>query len=414
MTHVDNQLALQAIAELLPNLTIEEGRPNPYIYRGEPECYQEVSSKLWRDYKPCANHQSFDIKAIQDEMVNAAKKHDVTLTTSMITADGKYFEDNSKATANAANAILDINRKYENLEILTKIQHYGGSTNLIDFTKDYFVALFFACNSSPNEPGRIISLRTENLSIRNWIKEPRYPEQRIIAQKSVFIEPPEGFIERRLYSEHPIPSDYKPDILEYLSLFHNISPETIYNDLHGFIHLQSSLPVGPTHAFHKGLSCHLKAELADTTEEKKKELYDEALNYYEQADNKGSFPFRYKVYNQIGFIYWNRGELEQAEKYFEKALGGRPDDRDKQDLSESYRGLGLVNQSKGNIESAIFYYNAAINDDPKNSRAYQDRAAVHYKLGNKDKAKQDITKAEDIELSFDIPTKPKHRNFLYP
>ena len=342
MTVIDNQLALRAIAELLPNCSTEVGKPNRYIYRGEPECYEEVSSKLWRDYKPCANHHSFDIKAIQDEMVNAAKKHDVTLTTSLITADGRYFEDNFKTTANAANAILDINRKYENLEILTKIQHYGGSTNLIDFTKDYFVALFFACDSSPNEPGRLISFNKENPSIRNWIKEPRHPEQRIIAQKSVFIEPPKGFIERRLYSEYLIPSDYKPDILEYLRLFHNISPETIYNDLHGFIHLQNRLPIGSTHAFHKGLSCHLKAEQADTTEEKKKELYDEALDYYEQAVNKGSFPFRYKVYNQIGFIYWNRGELEQAEKYFSAAMGGRPDDRDSEDLSESFRGLGLV------------------------------------------------------------------------
>ena len=247
MTSIDNQLALQAIAELLPNLTIEEGKPNPYIYRGESECYQEVSSKLWRDYKPCANHHSFDIKAIQDEMVNAAKKHDVTLTTSMITADERYFEDNFKATANAANAILDINRKYENLEILTKIQHYGGSTNLIDFTRDYFVALFFACDSSPNEPGRLISLKAENPSIRNWIKEPRYPEQRIIAQKSVFIEPPKGFIEQKLYREYPIPSDCKPHIMEYLRLFHNISPETIYNDLHEFIHLQNKLPNSVLH-----------------------------------------------------------------------------------------------------------------------------------------------------------------------
>ena len=381
MRSIDNQLALQAITELLPYCSTEVGKPNRYIYRGEPERYEEVSSKLWREYKPCANHQSFDIKAIQDEMVNAAKKHDVTLTTSMITADA--------------------NQKYENLEILTKIQHYGGSTNLIDFTKDYFVALFFACNSSLDKDGRLIWLDSKRMLIQDWIKEPRHPEQRIIAQKSVFIEPPNGFIEQRLYHERPIPSDYKPDILEYLRLFHNISPETIYNDLHGFIHLQNRLPIGPTHAFHKGLSCHLKAEQDNKKEKEeekdKQELYDEALNYYEQAVNTGSFPFRYKVYNQIGFIYWNRGELAQAEKYFGKALGGKPDDRDSEDLSESYRGLGLVRFREGQIESAIFNYDAAIDYDPKNSRAYQDRAAAHYKLGNKDKAKQDITKAEEIE-----------------
>ena len=397
MRFIDNQLALQEIAKLLPYCSTEVGKPNRYIYRGEPECYEEVSSKLWREYKPCANHQSFDIKAIQDEMVNAAKKHDVVFTARNITIDRKFFQNDFKGTADAVNAMLDANRKYENLEILTKIQHYGGSTNLIDFTKDYFVALFFACNSSLDKDGRLIQLDSKRIPIQDWIKEPRHPEQRIIAQKSVFIEPPKGFIERRLYSEHLIPSDYKPDILEYLRLFHNISPETIYNDLHGFIHLQNRLPIGPTHAFHKGLSCHLKAEQTDTTEKKKKELYDEALDYYDQAVNKGSFPFRYKVYNQIGFIYWNRGEIEQAEKYFSAALGGRPDDRDSEDLSESYRGLGLVRFSEGEIKSAIFYYDAAIDYDPKNSRAYRDRAEAHTKLGNEGEAKEDIAKAKEIE-----------------
>ena len=34
-------------------------------------------------------------------------------------------------------------------EILTELQHYGGKTNLIDFTTDYLIALFFACDGSP-------------------------------------------------------------------------------------------------------------------------------------------------------------------------------------------------------------------------------------------------------------------------
>lgn len=96
MTSIDNQLALQAIAELLPNCTIEVGKPNRYIYRGEPECYEEVSSKLWREYEPYASHHDFDIKAIQEEMVNAAKKHDVALTARNITIDRKFFRMISK------------------------------------------------------------------------------------------------------------------------------------------------------------------------------------------------------------------------------------------------------------------------------------------------------------------------------
>ena len=77
--------------------------------------------------------------------------------------------------------------------------------------------------------------------------------------------------------------------------------------------------------------------------------------------------------------------------------GSGGDDTDK---SESFRGLGLVRFSEDNIESAIFNYNAAIDQDPKNSRAYRDRAEAYNKLGKKKKAEQDITKAEKIKAAI--------------
>ena len=73
-------------------------------------------------------------------------------------------------------------------EILTEIQHYGGKTNLIDFTTDYLIALFFACDGHHEKKGRIILQRTEK--IQDIIERPRNPRHRIIAQKSVFVRPP--------------------------------------------------------------------------------------------------------------------------------------------------------------------------------------------------------------------------------
>ena len=46
-------------------------------------------------------------------------------------------------------------------EILTEIQHYGGKTNLIDFTTDYLIALFFACDGHHDKEGRIIMQKTK-------------------------------------------------------------------------------------------------------------------------------------------------------------------------------------------------------------------------------------------------------------
>ena len=40
--------------------------------------------------------------------------------------------------------MTELTEKARDFEILTEIQHYGGKTNLIDFTTDYFIALFFA------------------------------------------------------------------------------------------------------------------------------------------------------------------------------------------------------------------------------------------------------------------------------
>ena len=78
-------------------------------------------------------------------------------------------------------------------------------------------------------------------------------------------------------------------------------------------------------------------------------------------------------------------------------MGGKTDNADKKDLSESYRGLGLVRFSEDDIKSAIFNYDAAIDYDPNNSRAYRDRAETHTKIGNEGEAKQDITKSKEIE-----------------
>ena len=42
------------------------------------------------------------------------------------------------------------------IEIWAELQHYGGHTNLIDFTTDSHIALFFACDRFFDKPGRVI------------------------------------------------------------------------------------------------------------------------------------------------------------------------------------------------------------------------------------------------------------------
>ena len=157
---------------------------------------------------PISGVESLDLEVIQGKILNEAKK----LT---------YEIDDS--------------------EILIEIQHYGGRTNLIDFTTDPLIALFFACDGVPGKDGRIILQKTE--TIEDLIKRPRNPRHRIKAQKTVFVIPPKGFIEIHEDDIVSIPAARKQPLLQYLREQHGISTETIYNDLYSFIKNQDIIGV---------------------------------------------------------------------------------------------------------------------------------------------------------------------------
>ena len=84
-----------------------------------------VSSGLYR-LCPDSVNEAFDIARVEQEMAESAQQY-----TTLIDDD----------------------------EILTEIQHFGGATNLIDFTNDYLIALFFASAASAVAPVEIVLSR---------------------------------------------------------------------------------------------------------------------------------------------------------------------------------------------------------------------------------------------------------------
>ena len=196
MSASEGQNKIPDIRSLLQEIE-EKSSDDDYIYRGEPEHYEEVSSSLYRQYRNI-DVERFDIQEVQKEILDKARRY-------------------TSAT--------------DELEILAELQHHGGQTNLIDFTTDYRIALFFACDGSHDKDGRLILQRRK--AIRDQIKRPQNPANRVIAQKSVFVQPPKGFVEPD--DVITINKDLKQPILNHLRKYHGISTETIYNDLHGFI-----------------------------------------------------------------------------------------------------------------------------------------------------------------------------------
>ncbi len=108
---------------------VERSVGEDYIFRGEAECYPKVSSGLYRQYGGDFGIEDDDIEIIQEVMILSMAK--------------EYLDQTDE------------------LGILTELQHYGGKTNLIDFTADYLIALFFACEGSRDRDGRIILLKKE-------------------------------------------------------------------------------------------------------------------------------------------------------------------------------------------------------------------------------------------------------------
>lgn len=198
----NSQNTLNAILEIIRGIA-EKSDSDNYIYRGEPDIYDRVSSSLWRECERKMQTENFDIQAIEGLILDSAKNY---------------------------------TPEQEEIEIWAELQHYGGHTNLIDFTTDSHIALFFACDRFFDKPGRIIFLGEEAQDENQVEKKTQNPRNRIIAQKSVFIRPPTGVVEPD--DVIIIPVHLKQPILGYLDKHHGISTETIYNDLHGFIRNQ--------------------------------------------------------------------------------------------------------------------------------------------------------------------------------
>ena len=219
-----------------------------YVYRGEPQCYDEVTSTLYRQ--------------IASQKIEVSNVHLRKAEIESIKIAGQFTGGLPKGFG-ADGLSLHPSSDKEAFEILFQIRHFGGDTNLIDFTTDYHVALFFACSSDPHKNGRVVLLSDPRPS-GGWL-QPTRPANRIIAQKSGFIWPQAGHFCPEVVVE--VPYELKKPLLSYLVKGHGINPRYIYGDLHGYIDYLK-LHNNPYVSFIAGLACY------------EKECLPEAIRHY--------------------------------------------------------------------------------------------------------------------------------------
>ncbi len=179
-----------------------------YVFRGEPAHYEHVSSGLYRKLDGADTPFVDRIVEVEQAIVEALKSYANLLGRSDDAA-------------------------------LSELQHYGGKTNLIDFSRDCMVALFFACDLPSNQNGRVICLK--RASAEYEILTPVENHSRVIAQKSVFVKSPTGIVVPDDDDVVSVPGELKLQLQEYLEQAHGISHSSIYTDVIGFVDYQEVL-----------------------------------------------------------------------------------------------------------------------------------------------------------------------------
>ena len=218
------------------NEIVEKTQGEDYIYRGESELYPQVCSNLYRAYLRLGVKDPAEAaKESQELIVGEAKKF----------LDENNFYDTFLPTISPYASLISDNR--DRFEILAQLQHYGGQTNLIDFTTDYLVALYFACTHSDEKCGRVICLQInderkdgEFVSTSKGAEEHKVLKmsttiKRAVFQKSRFVETDNGVIEIEEVDTIIICKSLKKQLRSYLEVYHGISANNIYGDIQGFI-----------------------------------------------------------------------------------------------------------------------------------------------------------------------------------
>ena len=371
----------------------EKSAGGNYIYRGEPETHEEqpyygkVSSSLWRDF--VFEIEDFNIEAVQTEILAGAKSH-----------IGDLPQDYREDLAVALNVTQEEADRTIDFEILTEIQHYGGKTNLIDFTTDYLIALFFACDGHHDKEGRVILKKTEE--IQGMIGYPRNPRHRVIAQKSIFVRPPKGFIDKPHEDNVVIiEGNVKQWILLYLQQECGISKFTIYNDVYGFIEHQDLH--GEAYTFLcRGIAYQYRGDETTDSKEKQK-AYKKSIEYYTKALQFN--PNYAEAHNNRGVAYSKSGKHEYAITDYTKAINLNPN------FAPVHGNRGRSYADIDNYELAIADCNRAIELNPRHFRLYDIRGYVYGRKGDYELAIRDFNKA--IDLNPIIADVYNNRGYVY-
>ena len=178
-----------------------------FAYRGEHKCFPSVQSTMARHYR-------------------TSNKQAIALIVE---------NQNREARRQSGQA-----KKMTDLDVQVAIQHLGGTTNLIDFSKLPWVALHFACTGADDEAGRLLGLdvsRGKKDFAVHHLEGIEYPiaKERLQNQLGVLIEPTGGMLADRHFDYvERIEAEEKAMFKDLLKKM-GIERKTLFSDLVAYV-----------------------------------------------------------------------------------------------------------------------------------------------------------------------------------
>ena len=303
-------------------------------------------------------------------------------------------------------------QQLSDLEILAELQHFGAATCLIDFSRSALVALWFACQqgSKGEENGKIYAVRHDDMvrlktvnpdlitkEIDYFLKpnendryllyqwQPKLQNNRIIAQKSVFVF---SGAQIEAEAECVIKKDNKQEMLTFLDKISGITEATIYPDFDGFsrLHAHNKPYIEPDAQdyLQRGFESHQNDNLDDAIE-----YYTEFIRL-DPADTSNVSV----AYYSRGIAYGAKNEYNPAIEDYNRAIRLNPN------FAEAYNNRGYAYHKKGEIDHSIEDYDKAIQIKRNDVRFYSNRSIALLDLQEWEKAKSDLTIARNMGVDI--------------
>ena len=289
-------------------------------------------------------------------------------------------------------------QQLSDLELLAELQHFSAGTCLIDFSRNALVALWFACQQSSKgeKNGKVFAVRSDDPAkfktvtpdliekdIDHFFKleelgkyplyqwEPKLQNNRIISQHSVFVF---GGVQVEAEVECVIIQSSKQTILKSLDKLSDITEASMYPDFDGFARLNAHdkpyIEPDAQGYLQRGVEAHQRGYL------------DDAIPYYAKIIelDPADTSIVAAAYNNLGLVYEQKGNYEEAIKNFDRAIDLNPND------ASAYGNRGTAYGQKGDYEEAIADYTQAIGLNPNDATAHYNRGITYGQKGDYEEA----------------------------